>query len=350
MRRAASRSWRGLIISVMAHGLLGWLACWIIFRIPVPVVKKHDEVFVVAGGGASAVPAASSYAVTQVQRVDKIAPQRLSVESAAASVAIYDLPKSAGESVAGSGGLGLNEGAGGGAGGLKGAGSGLGSGLGYAGKYVMGAMIKAQRVAVYLDCSGSMRPYLARVTAEIKKQYPTADVFRFDGARVVALGDHIVYGRGFNGEAPKLTEAPTQTREEELTAEGRQLQSRIRVACEKGSLGAWIDRMLGEPYDALVVFSDFMDGVRVYESRKPSGFTQVYSDSAYHKVGQKLPAANWQKRWLDAFKNGAISRGPRMYLFSIDRPPQGLLQACVVASGGAWSNVAWLRQAVGEVK
>lgn len=300
-RRAGERSWRGLIISVVLHGLLAWLACWIIFRIPVRQTKKPDEVFVVAGGGAKA-SAPQSYAAAQSQRVEKIMPLRVLSESATASLVISDLPKSEGGATAKVGSAGLSQGLGGGLGGVKGLGSGLGDGIGYVGKCVMGAMIKAQKVAVYLDCSGSMRPYLSRVTVEIKKQYPTADVFRFDGARVVALGDNIIYGRNFRGEAPKLTEAPTQTIEGELTAEGRQLQVKLRVACEKGSLGAWLDRMLNEPYDALVVFSDFMDGVRVYESRPAGGFTQVYSDSAYHRVGQKLPAGAWQRRWLEAFK------------------------------------------------
>jgi hypothetical protein len=347
-RQVGQRSWRGLLISVGVHGLLAWLACWIIFRIPQAPVKRHDEVFVVAGGGASAPPSAPSYATSQAQRVDRMTPQRLSVESVSATIAIPELPKCAEGAATGLGGAGLGQGLGGGFGGLKGVGSGLGSGAGYVGKCVMGAMIKAQKVAVYLDCSGSMRPYLARVTAEIKKQYPTADVFRFDGARVVALGDEIIFGRNFRGDAPRLTEAPTQTVEHELTVEGRQLQVKIRAACEKGSLGAWIDRMLGEPYDALVVFSDFMDGIRVYEARKTNGFTQVYSDSAYHKVGQKLPSGAWQRRWLEAFKGGASSRGLKVYLFSIDKPPQGFLQACVEASGGSSSNVGWLRQSVGQ--
>ncbi len=347
IRRVGERSWRGLIISVALHGLLAWLACWIIFRIPTQPTKKPDEVFMVAGGGAKA-SAPQTYAAAQSQRVEKITPQRLLAESATAPIVISDLPQTESGATAKVGDSGLSQGLGGGLGGVKGLGSGLGNGIGYVGKCVMGAMIKAQKVAVYLDCSGSMRPYLTRVTAEIKKQYPAADVFRFDGARVVALGDNIIYGRNFRGEAPKLTEAPSQTIEGELTAEGRQLQVKLRAACEKGSLGAWIDRMLNEPYDALVVFSDFMDGVRVYESRPAGGFTQVYSDSAYHRVGQKLPAGAWQRRWLEAFKNGATNRGPKVYLFSIDKPPQGFLQACVEASGGASANVGWLRQAVGQ--
>ena len=46
---------------------------------------------------------------------------------------------------------------------------GMGDSRTLVGKFVMGASIRAQRIAVYLDCSGSMRPYLTQVTLEIKK-------------------------------------------------------------------------------------------------------------------------------------------------------------------------------------
>jgi len=188
-----------------------------------------------------------------------------------------------------------------------------------------------------------MRPYLTQVTNEIKNQFPDADVFRFDGARVVSLENNIVYGKTFHGEAPRLTEAPTQTIDSELTDEGRQLLSRIRSACEKGSLGAWIDRLLNEDYDALVVFSDFQDGVRIYEESSKGDPLLVYSDSNYHKVGSVMPIKSWQAKWIDSFKKGNSGQGPKLYLFSIQQPPQGLLKACVEASGGNSVSVAWLK-------
>jgi len=120
----------------------------------------------------------------------------------------------------------------------NGLGAGLGNRAGFVGRPVMGAFIRAKRVAVYLDCSGSMRSYLPRVEAEIRKEFPDADVFRFDGARVVGLGDMVVFGRRFHGEAPRLREGPTQTALETLTPNGRAVQAKVRMACEKGSLGA----------------------------------------------------------------------------------------------------------------
>jgi hypothetical protein len=76
----------------------------------------------------------------------------------------------------GKGGFGRGLGAFGG----NGLGAGLGNRAGFVGRPVMGAFIRAKRVAVYLDCSGSMRSYLPRVEAEIRKEFPDADVYRFD--------------------------------------------------------------------------------------------------------------------------------------------------------------------------
>jgi hypothetical protein len=240
----------------------------------------------------------------------------------------------------GKGGFGRGRGSFGG----NGLGAGLGTRVGFVGRPVMGAFIRAQRVAVYLDCSGSMRSYLPRVEAEIRKQFPDADVFRFDGARVVGLGDKVVHGRGFHGPAPRLREGPTQTAVETLTPAGRMVQAKIRTACEKGSLGAWMDRLLAEPYDALVVFSDFQDGVRLYEAKKGEP-KMVYSDSSYHKFGAAQKGqTRWQREWLEAFAKAAQGRGPRLYLFSVQQEPQAFLRACVAASGGAWTSVSWLRK------
>ena len=136
----------------------------------------------------------------------------------------------------------------------------------------------------------------------------------------------------------------TQTVVETLTPAGRMVQAKVRTACEKGSLGAWMDRLLAEPYDALVVFSDFQDGVRLYETKKGEP-KMVWSDSSYHKFGgAQKGQTRWQREWLEAFAKGAQGRGPRLYLFSVQQEPQAFLRACVTASGGAWTSVSWLRK------
>ncbi len=341
-QRKSPQNWKGFVTSLGVHGILLGLACWIVLASPIAVKPHQDpDLFVTASGSAKPTSTTQGYAIKNPPRKFQGA-TRLSVNNNNASIA---LPELTGISDMMSSDFSMEKGMG-----REGLGQGQGMSFGgmgdsrtLVGKFVMGASIRAQRIAVYLDCSGSMRPYLEKVTAEIKKEYPDADVFRFDGARVVSLGNNIVYGKTFHGDAPRLTEAPTQTIDAELTDDGRQLLSRIRTACEKGSLGAWLDRLLAEDYDALVVFSDFQDGVRIYEENNKGAPTLIYSDSNYHKVGAVMPVKPWQGKWIDAFTKGATGHGPKLYLFSIHQPPQGLLKACVEASGGSSVSVSWLK-------
>jgi len=342
--RPQSRSLRSLLLSLGMHGLLVVAACWIVFRQPVSPPKQEFTSHSVAGGKSGG-PAVSH----PVQRKPKVpTPQkRLTSKSASATLALPPMKVMTPEiglsglsGGMGKGGFGRGHGSFGG----NGLGAGLGNRAGFMGRPVMGAFIRAKRVAVYLDCSGSMRSYLPRVEAEIRKEFPDADVFRFDGARVVGLGDVVVHGRRFHGDPPRLREGPTQTVVEMLTANGRAVQAKVRTACEKGSLGAWVDRLLAEPYDALVVFSDFQDGVRLYEAKKGEP-KLVYSDSSYHKVGGVQKGhTRWQREWLEAFGKATQGAGPRLYLFTVQQEPQAFLQACVAASGGAATSVSWLRK------
>ena len=342
--RRALRSFRALLLSVAVHALLVIAACWVVFRSPPSPPRQEFTAHAVAGGRSGG-PAASH----PIQRKPKVPTlqKRLTSKSASATLALP--PMKAMTPEMGLAGLSGGQGKGGfgrglGSFGGNGLGTGLGNRAGFVGRPVMGAFIRAKRVAVYLDCSGSMRSYLPRVEAEIRKQFPDADVFRFDGARVVGLGDMVVFGRRFRGEAPRLREGPTQTALETLTPNGRSVQAKVRTACEKGSLGAWMDRLLAEPYDALVVFSDFQDGVRLYEAKKGDP-KLVYSDSSYHKVGGVQKAhARWQREWLEAFAKAPHGAGPRLYLFTVQQEPQAFLRACVAASGGASTSVSWLKK------
>ena len=335
---------RGLLLSVGLHGLLVVVACWIVFRQP-PVTPRQEFVSHVVPGGRAGVLASSH----PIQRKPKVATSQRRLTSKSASATLALPPMKAMTPEMGLAGLSAGQGKGGSGRGLggfggKGLGAGLGNGAGFVGRPVMGAMIRAKRVAVYLDCSGSMRSYLPQVESEIRKEFPDADVFRFDGARVVGLGDVVVYGRRFHGDAPRLREGPTQTVVETLTPNGRAVQAKVRSACEKGSLGAWVDRLLAESYDALVVFSDFQDGVRLYESKKGEP-KLVYSDSSYHKVGGVPKGhARWQREWLESFAKASQGAGPRLYLFTVQQEPQAFLQACVAASGGSATSVSWLRK------
>ena len=344
--RRAPRSWRGFLASLLVHVGLVALATWfVVSRTTSEQPRPDPTVHAVAGGR----EAGGAIPVRRPSPARPAAPLRRIVVAGAGGVTLPDLPAmSALSGPAESSGLAGQAGLGGGRGfaGGSGAGLGVGQGLaaGFVGKPVLGATIRALKVAVYLDCSGSMKPYLERVEAEIRKQFPDADVFRFDGARVVALDDAIVHGRHFRGEPPRLREGPTETVVATLTSAGQRLQAKIREACEKGSLGAWLDRLLTEPYDALVVFSDFQDGVRIYEEGAKGAPHLIYSDSAYHRVNQrKAPSYRWERAWLEAFGRADRHQGPRLYLYSIQTTPQAFLLRCVEASGGAAVDVGWLR-------
>ena len=342
--RRTVRSSRALLLSVAVHALMVIAACWVVFRSPPSPPRQEFTAHTVAGGKSGG--PSKTHPINRKPKVPT--PQkRLTSKSASATLALP--PMKAMSPDMGLAGLSGGQGKGGfgrglGSFGGNGLGAGLGNRAGFVGRPVMGAFIRAKRVAVYLDCSGSMRSYLPRVEAEIRKQFPDADVFRFDGARVVGLGDMVVFGRRFRGEAPRLREGPTQTALETLTPNGRSVQAKVRTACEKGSLGAWMDRLLAESYDALVVFSDFQDGVRLYESKKGEP-KMVYSDSSYHKVGGfQKGHTRWQREWLEAFAKAPQGAGPRLYLFTVQQEPQAFLQACVAASGGASTSVSWLKK------
>ncbi|MEY2751773.1 MAG: hypothetical protein RLZZ550_1744, partial [Verrucomicrobiota bacterium] len=336
--RRAPRSLRGLLASLLVHvGLVALAAWYVVSRVAPPAPRPEPTAIAVAGGG-EAGRARSDRAIRPPARPNL--PLRRIAVAGPSELSIPDLPLSKslgglGDASAGAGLRGLAGGRGFGGGAGQGVGAGLGSAGGFVGKPVLGTTILAQKVAVYLDCSGSMKPYLERVDAEIRRQFPTADVFRFDGARVVALDDDIVHGRRFRGEPPRLREASTETVVATLTDSGQRLQAKIREACEKGSLGAWLDRLLVEPYDALVVFSDFQDGVRIYEEGPKGTPRLIYSDGAYHRVDErKVASYRWEQAWLEAFARAPRRQGPRLYLFSIQAPPQAFLLKCVQVSGG----------------
>lgn len=342
--RPTARSWRGLALSVALHGFLVVAACWVVFRVPAPKPPQEFIAHTVAGGKAGG--PSTAHPVMRKPKVATVA-RRLTSKSASATLVLPPMRPPTAEIGLGAVGAGLAKGTfgrGHGTFGGTGLGAGMGTRAGFVGRPVMGALIRAQRIAVYLDCSGSMRAYLPRVEAAIRQQFPEADVFRFDGARVVGLGDAVVHGRRFRGAPPRLREGPTQTEMATLTPAGRTVQAKVRTACEKGSLGAWVDRLLAEPYDALVVFSDFQDGVRLYELKKGEP-KLIFSDSSYHKVGgTQKGSTRWQREWLEAFGQAARGAGPRLYLFTVQQEPQSFLKACVAASGGASTSVAWLRK------
>lgn len=315
---------------------------WVIVRHQPAAPPPEPDCFAVPAGGSA--PAAA--VTVRRERPNPVPSLRITSRNAEAAVALPAPSPVATTGLSVLGGAGGVAGAGGFGGrgvGASGIGEGLaGVGSGHVGRPVMGARIVARKLAVYLDCSGSMRPYLAKVEAEIRRQFPDADVFRFDGARVVVVDGEVADGRGFDGHFG--TARPGQSDPAGMTPRGRKLLERIAPRCESGSLGAWIDWLLPEDYDGLVVFSDFQDGIRQYRQPRSGAPELIYADGKRRQVDARKEAeARWEKAWLSRFAAAPAGRGPRLYLFSIEVEPQPLLRQCAVASGGEVTMVGWLR-------
>jgi hypothetical protein len=214
----------------------------------------------------------------------------------------------------------------------------LGTGIGnerfYTGRNVMGLRIHGNKIAVYLDNSGSMTPYLERVKDAILKQYPKADIFEYDGIRVTVQDNKVLKGRHeMKIQSPLTRRVSTSSgRDRNATKKSNKdlIKEKYGWNFEQGSVGAWVDIMLFEGYEALVIFSDFQDGVR----QTTEGRGEILREDDKDFYDRRLDEDKaWEQEWIRQFSNRAS--GPRLYLFSIEVPPQTLWQRCVEASGGA---------------
>lgn len=339
----------GFLASVLFHGALMIFAIFWVFAESV-VPAEADSVFVSGSGGASAsgagtrgefsakvfrkapAPAASPKIISSGKNA-KIALPEASAMLGNAGVSL----RSAFGGNAGLGGDGNGADAAGasGFGGGIGAGTGIGIGGGknHLGKFKMllGAKVEARRIAVYLDCSGSMKPYLDAVKAEIYEKFPDADVFAYSGAQTEIHDGCVVGGKDFKAKqlaALKKKPAEDETDSARLSSQGRAIHRKYAAHFRAGTLGAWLDVLSRERYDALVVFSDFRDG-----ARQRRGGKTVFADSSYSPTPDARDARErkWEADWRSAF---ARSGAPKLYLFSAGTRPQAFLEACVSASGG----------------
>lgn len=251
-----------------------------------------------------------------------------------------------------------SKGFGGGSGGGIGAGKGVGVGnmRNFVGKPVMGARINATKVAVFMDASRSMGRYLDRVESEIRKQFPTADVFMYAGVWTNVKDDVIIGGSRYKGTTGRSGSPPVKfTDPDKLTANGKRIFKQYDDNFKTGCVGAWIDIMRNErAYDGLVIFSDFQDGVTQYRSTKgakPDSYstqdtTIIYCDSVRSRLptdDRKPTEKRWEDELVSAFAAAKSGRGPRLYLFSTEIEPQPIFARCVAASGGQSKMVEWLR-------
>ena len=204
------------------------------------------------------------------------------------------------------------------------------------------------RIAVYLDCSSSMESYLAGVEAEIRKQFPDADVFSVPHIKVWVDGT-VVRGGATSvlAHRPPATGPRVSLDASRMTPVGREILARYAGNFEVGSVGAWIDIMRREKrYDALVVFSDFND--RALQARTVARV--VYLDAAEHRAQPKaiidtrtVAEMLWEDSWVGSFDLAHAGKGPVLYLFSTRNPATRVLQNCADVSGGKFTLVDWLR-------
>lgn len=287
-KRAKKSFWQrigasGLSVSIAFHALLVFIAAAFVVSTVTDNAKKDPNQFATgAGGGSGGERVKNTQHKIKPKNVKSLAKTttRITSKSASASIALPDMPNSASASSMISGAMagGSSKGFGGGSGGGIGTGRGMGSGGGknFVAKPVMGANIFSQRLAVYFDASASMLPYLERVEAEIRDKFPDADVYLSNGVFIDVHDNEIVGGEKFKG-TPYLNRATgsgskknakgeliaTETNPAKLTSQGRNIYKKYAQNFKTGSVGGWVDILKDDrTYDALIIFSDFEDGVR----------------------------------------------------------------------------------------
>ena len=288
----------GLSVSLAIHVLLVFVAAAFVVSTVTDNAKKDPNTFATgAGGGSGGERVKSTERKVQPKNVKSLAKTttRITSKSASASIALPDMPSSASASSMISGAMagGASKGFGGGSGGGIGSGKGMGSGGGknFVAKPVMGANIFSQRLAVYFDASASMLPYLERVEAEIRDKFPDADVYLSDGVFIKVQDGEVVGGDKLKGKiyfnAPSVAVkknakgeiAPTATNPAKLTSQGRAILKKHGENFTKWSIGAWLDVLKDDrTYDALIVLSDFQDGVIQLRTKAIGGVPAYKAD------------------------------------------------------------------------
>jgi hypothetical protein len=194
-----------------------------------------------------------------------------------------------------------------------------------------------------------MAPYLSAVEAEVRKQFPDADVFSVPAIKVWVDGSTVRGGAtSVLAHRPPATAPRVSLDASRMTPVGREILARYAGNFEVGSVGAWIDILRREKrYDALVVFSDFND--QVLQVRAGKG--EVYVDDAAQRALPEAEIADsrtvaekvWEDSWIGSFEAARSGKGPVLYLFSTRHPATRVLQKSAEVSGGKFTLVDWLR-------
>ena len=345
------------MVSLLIHGGLLFLATAWVVSVTTSQKKEPNSFATGAGGGKGgerAVQAKAKQKPNTPKSLTKSA-SKITSKSSTASIALPEMPdmsRSALGALAASS-KGFGGGAGGGIGGSVGLGKG---GKNFTGKAVMGMKISGANIAVYFDSSPSMNPYFAAVEKQIKEQFPSADVYRYFGvfnfiqdgevlgARpnqklVVPTVDQIYMDRrGGKRDSPATDPA-------KLSPAGKNMFGSKDAQFRIGGVGAWLDAMLNQKqYDAIVVFSDFEDGIIQWRTIGETKPNIVFDADLRPPTDLRTEAEKaWEQRWIRGFATAQDRKAPRLYLYSTSREPQELYRRCVAASGGDFKIVTMQR-------
>jgi hypothetical protein len=348
---------QGLMVSLLIHGGLLFLAtAWVV---SVAVIQKKEPNSFATGagggrGGERAVAAKAKQKPNAPKSLTKSA-SKITSKSASAEIALPEMPD-LNRSMLGALSA-SSKGFGGGAGGGIGGGVGLGKGgKNFTGRAVMGMKISGAHIAVYFDSSPSMNPYFAAVEKQIKEQFPSADVYRYFGVfnliqdgevlgsrpnqkLVVPTVDQIYMDRrGGRRDSPATDQA-------KLSPAGRNMFGSKDAQFRIGGVGAWIDIMLNQKqYDAIVIFSDFEDGILQWRTIGEIKPTLVFDADLRPPTDLRTEEEKaWEARWIRTFATAQDRKAPRLYLYSTSREPQEIYRRCVSASGGDFKIVTMAR-------
>lgn len=369
----------GLAFSLAFHAVL--IICALLWVVSVYVAPpKSEPTFFATGSGGGRGGDRPSYADVQASRKSRAgkvgagAQARKIVSSAKSSRVVLpeipQLPQAALQSgefasmnlLRGLGSTGtLSSGAGGGLGG--GVGAGFGAGIGNARNFVgrfkatrkiLGTDVTAERLAVYMDISGSMTEVLPVVRADILKKFPTADLYEYFGCGMSRIenaqrtkSEAAAWERkkkrlltSYDREKNSATAKKTQTVDRRAARKSKKSRKGVPVVNEYSSawkeklsafgqalladweprgnasfasaeldLGNWLNMVLTEGgYDALIVFADFQD----YRDGRIAGEQEVLG------------------RWLAQ----ARENGQRLYFFTTEMLPQEIFRTLAELSGG----------------
>ena len=343
----------GLIASLAFHAILFIVAGYfIIYHLPLIQPDEPDAFVTGAGGGNNGT---ARERPRKAPKVD-VKPKRIASKNSNGKIVLpeINMPSvsalsssiGAGTGIAGTFGD-MGSGSGGGNGGGIGAGTGIGVGdaKSFVSKFkIMGTTIKAQKLAVYLDCSGSMLRFLPAVKEEIYALFPDADTYEFNAIATQVRDGELVGSKRSRVDKSIVKTAKSmgddKTDENKLSFQGRQIYRKYAANFATGSVGAWLDIVLESHYDGLIIFSDFEDGLRQWDKND----RVIYAESRYHpKLDDERKAKDlrWFERWQQIVK--ARRNKPAIYCYTIARQPQKHFAKLVEMTGGEITDVSYLK-------